>query len=248
MDSELKDYLDNLRTDLKETVETRVGALEKRISENADTSLASHEATRKQVSALGRMVTHLWKQVKGSDPPPPADDDGNPLPNPAGKPLDEQLTDHDLTIAALQGQVINVDSKVNVVKEEMATKAHVDAIKSDLTNAIGQVAEQNDRQLKALGVRPPADPERNAIGKLVDLLVWAFKEPEGRKQAILTLGAITSLITAVGTTYALITGRLPLPNQGVSTVQMVGVPMVPTAGASTSAPAQAGDASPAHAH
>ena len=233
MDSKLKEYLENLRTDLKSSV----SSLEHRIKENADTSLASHEATRKQVSALGRMVTHLWKQVKGSDPPPPADDDGNIISLPGGKPMDEQLTDHDLTIAAMQGQVISVDAKVNTVKEEMATKVHVDAVRDDLLLVVEQVRIQNERQLKAMGLRPEEPTAgRSALLRFVDLLGWMVQEPEGRRFGMTMLGALTSFVTAAGTTYALVTGRLPLPTQSVPTVQVEGVSPVPGPGPVTATP------------
>ena len=130
----------------------------------------------------------------------------------------------------------------------MATKAMVEHVEERLAERLETAIAQNERQLKAMGLRPASETkDRGALLRFLDLLGWMLQEPEGRRFGLTALGALTSLVTALGTTYALVTGRLPLPHDPVPAVQMQGVPLVTPAGAATlTAPAEAADASPAH--
>lgn len=255
MDQEMRDYLDRMHKDIKDTVDDRFKTVEIRLRDQADQSLQSHEATRKQVGALGRMVTTLWREVKGSDPPPP---EGGGMPPTAVMPMDEKLSEHDLTIAAIQGQIIAIDSKANAIKDDAAaSKAAAEKALEKTTALEGQTKEAltlaketkelNERQLKAMGVKTEAEEKSRVLTKLVDLCIWMFKEREGQKFALAGFAALTSLVTALGTTYAIITGRLPLPNSTPPTVQEPyarPLPSPPTPSPSASGGAQTGAVSP----
>lgn len=91
-----------------------------------------------------------------------------------------------------------------------------------------------DLVVKAMGIK--GKDEKTALGELVR---WLMKSREGQKFVLAGFAAFTSLITALGTTYALATGRLPVPTSPVP--QATAAPHVnftaPDAGAKD-APAQ----------
>jgi hypothetical protein len=60
---------------------------------------------------------------------------------------------------------------------------------------------------KAMGIK--SDDERSTIG---EFFKWIMKSREGQKFVLAGFAALTSLITALGTVYALATGRLPMPD------------------------------------
>lgn len=114
---------------------------------------------------------------------PPEGGDG---PSPPPVPIIKRVTESNLDVESLRGTVIAVDAKVG-----------------ELAEVVNTIKDQNSRQLQALGT------EEKGIAALVS---WMFKEKDGQKFFFSAFAAITGLVTAIGTTYALLTGRLPMPN------------------------------------
>jgi hypothetical protein len=174
--------------------------------EMADSSLREHEKTRRHVAYVTTMTKALWSEVFGKEPPGGPGDEGLsfaltepdthpgytkgsrpilPTTAPSGK-----ISEHDATLAGLQGQVIAVDGKMETLVE--------------------QVAALTKLQKEQMGLHE--GDERSIVRKIADGTVWLFTNRAGRKFALTLIAALTSLITALGTTYALATGRLPLPS------------------------------------
>lgn len=182
--------------------------------EMVDLSLQEHEKTRRHVALVTSMTRALWAEVFGKDRPPPGGDGGlsfsltepdtspghlkesRPIP-PMTPPSGGKISEHDATLASFHGQLIAVDGKVETVD------AKVESLKSD-------VAMLTKLQKEQMGLRDGDD--RSMIRRLADGAVWIVTNRAGRKFALTLIAALTSLITAAGTTYALATGRLPMPN------------------------------------
>lgn len=209
MDVELKDFLETFT----KNVESKIDGISSRIDKNAASSLESHEATRKQVDLLSRQVVHLWKRVEGSDPPPPTD--GTTIP-PGGKPLDDQLSDHDMALASMHGKLITVEARSETAAKELA---EVKALSTTLADQVAEVKKLNEAQTQAMGIRP-TDDTRSFASRIGDLFIWVVKEKEGQKFAFTFIGALTSLVTAVSVAYAVIAGRMPLPLPSTPTIQV----------------------------
>lgn len=143
-----------------------------------------------------RSIRALWNAVGVSNPPPPGDGPETPV-NLLKK--DEEIlgkvTSSDLDMEALKGTVIAVDSKVG-----------------ELSKIVQEVKDQNSRQLQALGTE-----QKGFLG----LIQWMLKEKDGQKFFFSAFAAVTGLVTALGTTYALMTGRLPMPNAPVTPPALV---------------------------
>lgn len=187
MDPGLKDLLNDFEKRISE-----------RLTANANKSLEHHQAHAQRLDTLTRNVSALWRKVNGSDPPPP---NVNPSMAPPGKGLDDKLSSHDLDIAGIHGNLIAVDSKVGEVKTEVGeVKSEVGEVKSELGAVRGElesVRQINQKQSEKMG-----------IGKTGS--EWLFS-PEGLKSVGTLVAALTGLVTAIGTFYALMTGRLPTP-------------------------------------
>lgn len=167
--------------------------------EMVDLSLQEHEKTRRHVALVTSMTRALWAEVFGKDRPPPGGDglsfsltepdtspghtrESRPIP-PMTPPSGGKISEHDASLAAFEGRLIALDSKV-----ETLTKL----------------------QKEQMGLHDADD--RPAMKRLVDGVAWLFTNRAGRKFALTLIAALTSLVTAAGTTYALATGRLPMPN------------------------------------
>lgn len=164
--------------------------------EMIDLSLKEHEKTRRHVAHVTSMTRALWIEVFGKDKPPPGGGDAisfaltEPDTNPGHtrglRPIDDlpsgKISEHDATLAGFQGQLIAVDAKV-----ESLVKL----------------------QKEQMGLR---DADDRSVGRrIVDGFLWLTTKRAGHKFALTLVAALTSLVTALGTTYALSTGRLPLP-------------------------------------
>lgn len=176
-----------------------------------DRSLEHYQNTSRRLDKYGSNLRKLWKKVNGTDSDPP---DPSIPPTANGdasyhKPgLDElaarahdMASEHDLDIPAMEAKVLVVDGKIENVKGHVAK----------VDEKVDGLIELQKKQMSAQGMRPE-DDERSATRRIFDLFIWFVKEKEGQKFALAAFAAITSLVTAVGTTYALMTGRLPLPN------------------------------------
>jgi hypothetical protein len=185
--------------DLKALLESQFEKVNRRIDENTNIMLREHEATRQQVVENSNKIRilsdgqkqsrvqleELWKTVNGSMPPPGAPGSQSSGSN-GDAPIQKKLSLHDGELDTLEGRLISVDGRVGQVMEE------VKAVKA-----------QNARQLEVMG-------EGREKG-LMALLTWMFKEREGQKFMASVFAGLTGLVTAIGTTYAILTGRLPLP-------------------------------------
>lgn len=215
-DMEIKRYLEEMSNRFKVDLDEHEARMERRMKdmkkEIQSSSLQSHEATRKQVQSINLKVDELWRTVKGSDPPPPEKGSGiapqATAPRPASNPgerrptsIADQVTEHEGDIATIQGSVLRVDGRVESVDDK------VDA----LASVVNELKDLQVKQMHSQGIKTEEE-SRSFWKRLGDGVIWAFKEPEGRKFALTMMAAITSLVTAAGTTYALITGRLPMPN------------------------------------
>lgn len=193
--------------------------IDERLKQHANIQAAAHEKTRKEVRHVAVVTDTLWKQINGSTPPPK--DDGDPNIGLNGtkdlvktdEPIDAQLdgakaklSAHDADIDSLRGRVIVIDERV-----EKALEVGKQALE------IGEkVLALQEKQTSAMGIKK--DDEKTT---LADLLKWAIKEKEGQKFVLAVFTALTTLTGAIGTVYALWTGRLPMPNAPVSAPPVV---------------------------
>lgn len=229
MDEALKAFLGELKQEIK----TEINGLHDVIKRNADQSVSAHEATRRTLASFQVSLNHLWRRVEGSDPPPPLAGSGLegldvdektakaveraeaalPAVPEGAKDIDElgrQVTGHNTTIEALSGRMSSLEDEVKTVKEHVT-----------------ESLDLQRRQTEAMGIKTEADT-RSVLTRLVDGLAWMVKEREGQKFALSMFAAATGLVTAVGTTYAILTGRLPLPTAQVPAVQQPYAPPQPT--------------------
>lgn len=200
----------------KQEVRDDMRGLNKHVKESTEVYVRAQEANGRQMTHLTRVVSSLWRDTHGSEPPPPPPHDdaamsfveaANPSSDIAGShsttkdlvagelagrldPQVQKISEHDASIAGVQGQLITVSATANQA----------------LKNSEELLALQKEQ----MGKKEPGD-ERGVFTRLVDGLVWVVKEREGQKFALMLLAGITSLVTALGTTYALMTGRLPMP-------------------------------------
>ena len=192
----------------KREVSEDINGLKSNIKEGTDRTLAAHEGTRRHVVRLTKMVGEVWKEVYGSKPPPPPpgkdaelsfalsdEDDTRTTKTGEEEPekprMFEQVSEHDSTLEGLHAQIIVTDGRTAKVEE-----------------TVGELLKLQKEQM---GKKNP-DDERGVLRRLVDGMLWGIKEREGQKFLLTMVASITGLITALGTTYALMTGRLPMPN------------------------------------
>lgn len=223
--------LRTLFADFSRGVRDDVNGLGRRFNEHAELMLRTHEGTRRQVVHLTSMTSELWRNVKGSAPPPPpppieenksfveaareANEKAAREKKSSGgavrKPLEslsDQVSEHDGELAAIHGRLMAVES---IQKEHgELQKEH-----GDLQKAHGEkITELLALQKEQMGKKDPDDgrPRRTRIWESILYLV---KEREGHKFVLQFIAAVTSLLMAAGTLWALSTGRLPMPNSSV---------------------------------
>ncbi len=213
----LKNFADDIKTNLK-----------KDIAANADISVRNHEETRRGLITLRNelhevkgTVHILWRKVNGPNAPPPQSSGEYRLVSERlekEKPLTQSVSDHNLDLESLKAQVMVLDKK----SDELASR--VEQTGGEVREARGialQVLEMNKEQSASLGIGV-------SIQKIGDFLAW-LKTKQGQRYAATLFAAATSLITALGTSYALFTNRLPAPTDPVarpqSTTVYVAVPV-----------------------
>lgn len=232
-DVDIASLLKNFAQDIKDD-------LKKEIQANADISIRNHEETRKRLDAFGqelqsvdKKVDVLWRKVHGPNVPPPKSSGEYRLHldkerESAKKALAESVTDHDLRIDGLQAEVKLLTEQVKT-SEAAAKEAKAEAIeakkaageaqkaatetKTEMTEVKGiaeQVLAMNREQSQNLGIGV-------SLARIGDFFQW-LKTKQGQRYAATMFAAATSLITAIGTTYAILTKRLPAPSDPVPTV------------------------------
>lgn len=196
---ELRVALSEVQADIRTELRQEMNGLKTVLSAPMERVATSSEATRRQVVHLTKMVAVIWNEVKGDEPPPtppgPNDDTSfmeaatvKPLPD--AKPvkpiadLAEQVSEHDNDIAGVTGRLIVVET---------------------------QTSELLRLQKEQMGKKDP-DDQRTILTRAFDGLTWIIREREGQKFALQIIAGLTGLLTAAGTFYALLTGRLPMPN------------------------------------
>jgi len=151
----------------------------------ADDNLRSHEETRKTLHVHGKHIRALWKQVRGSDPPPNGTGPNGSLPptpavppsDPSGKlPLDEAVAEHEEKVSEHDLEIEGIHGQLKVLEKR-----------------VGEVADMNRRQNKHAGVD----------SKGLDRLMTST-----RLRSITTLvAAATGLATVAGACYSSVVGR-----------------------------------------
>jgi len=195
---ELQSHMDRSFSSFKREIHDDIRST---MARHADASFKEHEKTRRHVAAMTTKVDKMWHKVYGEGPPsggPPSEDISFALTEPSASPqktIPQQISEHDATLAGVQGQIIALDSNTNKALEAINVK--VDAL--------------TDLQKKQMGMRDTDD--RGAVRKLMDGVVWILTDRAGRKFALTLIAALSGLATSCGTFYALSTGRLPLPTQ-----------------------------------
>lgn len=170
-------------------------------------SMHAHEQTRRNIVYLTRGYAELYREVKGEDPPPPPpEDDGTfmealkpPRPrlpsHPESKPLvdlTKAVSENDSDIDEVKGRLLKVESQTSETRD--------------------QVGELLKLQKEQMGRPDKVEDRRTSFSKLVDGFLWALRDREGQKTVGAVGAFIFSTVTAIGTWYAIFTGRLPLPN------------------------------------
>lgn len=200
------EYLDGFKAEIHQDLK----GLRANMTENADRSLQAHESTRRHVARLATMVKKMWTKVYGSDPPPPAGDDEDlsfSMTEPTTKPgaktnaslqtaavkLERHVSEHDATLDGMSGRLITLSSNQNQLAEQVKL-------------LIGLQKEQMGRR---------DEDERPLLQRLFDGLGWIARERDGRRFALTLIAAVSGLVTAFGTSYAIMTGRLPSPTSPV---------------------------------
>jgi hypothetical protein len=112
--------------------------------------------------------------------------------------MDEQISEHDLTLQGIEGRLIAVSAATNKVDQRVG-------------GVEVQVGTLLELQKEQMGKRDP-DDGRRLLRRMVDGIAWMIRERDGQRFALSLIAAFTGFVTAIGTTYALVTGRLPLPH------------------------------------
>lgn len=134
----------------------RIGGLEARIGEQANSSLEAHEKTRSQVAMLAAELSDLKAFVHGTEPPPPPKPGDPPTP-----PLAEQAS-------ALAELAQGADQKVSGVKLEHA------ALEGRVIRLEARVMKELEAQSKAMGIAG------SGVATFKDAVRWAIS-PSGRR-------------------------------------------------------------------
>lgn len=170
--------------------------LDAKFKEVNDTSVKNHELTRREMGALRRAVWVLWKKVFGSDPPPPGPGE-DPSHSLQLKPEDEALLQrHPKRLdKPLEHKISSHDMDIaGLHGTVLAVDGKVDKLETGLLSMQEELKKQSKEM--ALG-RKGKD--------------YLFSK-QGMKDVATLMAGFTGLVTAVGTSFALLTGRLPMPN------------------------------------
>lgn len=164
--------------------------LDAKFQEVSENSSRNHEQTRQEVGAIRRSVWVLWNQVFGSDPPPPApgQDPSHVL---ALKPEDKDLLSTPKEAKPLRHKVSNHDLDIASLQSMVIT------VNQKMDDTFDELKKQSKEM---------------AVGKKGRDYLFT---KQGAKDVSTILAGLTGFITACGTLYAIMTGRLPLPSNPV---------------------------------
>ena len=194
--NEVRQMLDQLAKDVSEDVK----GINQHVTDTTNTVLRSHQAMRHQLVHVTKMTATMWRRVMGSEPPPA----------PPPRSEDVSFTEaHQEGVAEAEKE--RQPSLVDEVEKIGEQQGEIDELRGQLLAVKSQTAELLSLQKEQMGKKDPND-QRRTLAKLVDGFLWVLKEREGQKTAGAIVAGITGIITAAGTWYALVTGRLPMPN------------------------------------
>ena len=199
--AEVKSYLD----EMAKTVQADMSKLSAKMSADTEALLRSHEATRRQVVHVTRVSAKIWRAVMGNvEPPrPPSPGDDTSFMEAQKEGLSEGVREKSPSL------VDEFEGKIG------AQQGEIDELRGQLLAVKATAAEVLRLQREQMGKKDPNDKKkdkRSSIEKLVDGFLWVLKDREGQKTAGAIVAGITGILTAAGTWYALMTGRLPMPN------------------------------------
>lgn len=203
---QVRDLLNDFRKDFKNE-QKQIGET---VTAQADRTIAAQEDIRKQVGHLTKMTYSLWRDVRGDDPPPPPPPPEETFEEAAKDPL-KQTGSHKV-IKPLGDLTEDVEETAETIALHGAS---IDTLHTQIAAVTKRQEELLALQKEQMGKKDDADP-RGIGTRLVDGFLWVIKEREGQKFAGIMIASLTSLVTALGTTYAIFTGRLPLPTAPVN--------------------------------
>ena len=211
---ELKKLLSGFREELKADHNKDIQGLHKIVKQEADRTIAAQESTRRQVVHLTQMTYSLWRNVRGSEPPPPPPSAHEDI---SFTEAAKETAEEKLRQTGSQKPILPLDDLADEIEK---TAGKVSSHDNDIAGVTGrllavesQTAEVLRLQKEQMGKKDKnRKDERGLFTRLVDGLVWAVRDREGQKTVGAVVAGITGIITALGTWYALLTGRLPLPS------------------------------------
>lgn len=167
--------------------------LESKFKEVSDNSTKNHETTRQELGAVRRTSWLLWRHAFGSDPPKPGPGE-DPSHHLTLKPEDEELLKPHLERIKAKPGVEAIGQKISAHELDIAgLHGMVISMDAKMNDAMTELREQSKQM---------------SIGRKGRDYLFSR---QGLKDVATLIAGATGLLTALGTTYALVTGRLPLP-------------------------------------
>lgn len=226
---EIRAMFASFRAELKADLDKDLISVKTTVTQQADRTIASQENTRQQVVHLTKMTYSLWRNVRGSDPPPPP-------------PTAEEVSFQEAAKDPLRqtGSQKTIKPLDDLTEEVEKTGKKVSTHDGDIAGIHGQLLVMKNSQAELLalqkeqmGKKDKGADRRSVFARIADSMIWVVKEREGQKFAATMIAGLTGLITALGTSYALMTGRLPIPTaippQQVGTAYVAPAPVPSTA-------------------
>ncbi len=190
--------------ELSSKVDQRFENVEASIKDRADKSLEQHEETRLEFRQMRGHIAKLWRKVNGSDPPPPTQKKG-----PDGRVIEESpFRSSDRPEGEDEDGEVPLDE---LAKEgfRMASNADMEiaALRSETMTEFARVAKKIDK----IAAVNKEQSDYAGIGKKGRKYLFSR---EGIKATATLIAAVTGLVAAIGTCYALVrqpSPTLPLP-------------------------------------
>lgn len=208
---QVRDLLNDFRKDFRDE-RKQIGET---VTAQAERTIAAQEDMRKQVVHLTKMTYSLWRNVRGDDPPPPPPTPEESFEQAAKDPLKQ--TGSQKAIKPLGDLTEDVEETAETIASHASDIAIIHTQISDVKKRQDELLSLQKEQM---GKKDEQDP-RSVGARILDGLVWVVKEREGQKFAATMIAGLTGLVTALGTTYAIVTGRLPLPTSPVNQPALV---------------------------
>jgi hypothetical protein len=174
--------IETMHADVLKSVENLRSEMRSENKSIKEASVEAHEKTRRHVLALTHMFRVLWTTVKGSEPPPPPPPGAElvfsmnePIPKTAVIPIDDKISSHDLSLAAVEGQLIAVSSAQNETKEQV-------------TELLKLQKEQMGKHEEGVAI----------VKRIADTLGWLMWTSDGRKSLMIFLMFVAVVYDKLG--------------------------------------------------